>query len=622
MLCSPNSNAVRTAPSQWRELGWFYALNSLLTATVCLAYLPGANTDLSGVALWSLPVAALSQGLFLNSGAAVLLAAVYFLTSHCLMRRVAAAALYGLTQLALGADAVICHCFHRHFDGVIWGVLTAKGVGESINLGFWTNLAIFGLIVFILGLSCALIFWLAPKLSRFRPGWVLCLLLSCLLWERTVYAARALKDESIIYWVQETLPWYQPLTIRKLCLRLGFKIITSKASTPRPRQTGILSLPKRPIGFSPSSRRPNILFLFSDSTRADALKANVMPNLWEWKSDALWLTNHFSSGHGTGEGIFGALYGIPATYFPRVIAEMKSPPLLDALASLGYDFRILACANLIYPPFRQTAFVHWTNQITDQWVGPKVNRDHLMTDAFIEFLKKEESLPDAANRPFFAFLFYDSAHQPYTCPVDRQLFPAEGDQPEADYAGSYALPSTANKVRKYYDNALHYIDFEMGRILRELKAQGVYDNTIIIVTGDHGEEFGECGRYGHVSDFSHWQTSPLCLVRFPGWKTGTLSRITSHLDFVPSILAWMGATNPISDYSTGCPFNEATDRTFVMCCGWDRYALIKSNSVTVFDRYIGKYFDNDYKSMPGSDPRRPSAEDIVQSMQQMGAFFK
>ena len=622
MAATNNSSIVTTRAVRWRELGWLYALNALLTGGVCLTYLPGANTDLSGIALWSLPVASFSQGLFLNAAATLILAAVYYRVANRLVCRMASVVLYGLTQIAVAADIIIFHCFHRHFDGVIWGILTAKGVGDSINLGLWTNVAIVGLMILIMAVSFGISFWLAPKLSLFRCRPVLCLLLSFMLWERTVYAVRDLKDQSIIYWVQESVPWYQPLTIKKLCRRFGIEA-TVGAAMPRPRQSGNLALPKTPIGFSASGRRPNILFLFIDSARADGLQAKVMPNLWEWKSDALWLTNHFSSGHGTGEGIFGAMYGIPATYFPRAIAEMRSPPLLDALAGLGYDFRVLACANLNYPEFRQTAFVHLTNQITDEWDAPRAKRDQLMTDAFLEFLKKEKSLPDTGDRRFFGFLFYDSSHQPYCCPVERQLYPAEGDQPKINYARYYAVPSTSSELRKYYDNGLHYIDFEIGRIFEELKAEGVYDNTIIIVAGDHGEEFGECGKYGHVSDFSRFQTSPLCLVHFPGGTSGVVSRLTSHLDFVPSILAWMGATNAISDYSTGYPLDDSTtDRTFVMCCGFDVYALIKSDSVSVFNRYAGKYYDNNYVSLPSGDPRRPSGDEIVQSMRQMGAFFK
>ena len=119
----------------------------------------------------------------------------------------------------------------------------------------------------------------------------------------------------------------------------------------------------------------------------------------------------------------------------------------------------------------------------------------------------------------------------------------------------------------------------------ELKADGLYENTIIIVAGDHGEEFGEQGYFGHGSSFNRFQTHPFCVVRFPGSKPGVCGRITSNVDFVPSILSWMGATNTAVDYSTGTVLTQDSNRSFVLCSDSWQCALIQRGLITIYDQY-------------------------------------
>jgi hypothetical protein len=597
-------------------------LNGLFSVFLSFGYIINAPSGLYGIAYWSLPMAVISQAFFLNLIPAVISLGLYRFIKWRLPARIVAGGMYCLLQIFVVADLVIFRLFQRHFDGMIWSVITAEGAGDSIRLGVSNDLVICGLVLLLVAIGGSFSLWLAPRLStqRQRLSFVFGCVLVAVVWERSVYAITDLKDHTLIYWVQERLPYYQPLTIKRLCGRLGIKIATPVA-LPQPN-SGSLRFPKTPIGFAKTSRHPNILFIFVDCARRDALSPDVMPNVWKWKDEACWLKNHYSSGNATAEGIFGALYGIPGTYFPRAIVESKTPPLLDALSSLNYEFRILSCADLAFPPLRQTAFLKWTNQITDHWNCLRAERDQAMTDVFLDFLKSREDGHDTNARPFFGFVFYDAAHQPYYCLPEYRMNPADGPEPEINYALYATSPEESKEIRKYYNNGLHYADYEIGRIIRQLKEEKLYENTIIIVAGDHGEEFGECGHFGHLSVFDPYQTRPLALVRFPGAKTEVMNQLTSHLDFVPSILTWMGATNPISDYSTGRALHQENGRTFVLCTGRDRYALIKTNSVTAYDRYIAQYFDSEFRAIEPGDPRRPTAPEILAAGTEMNVFFK
>ncbi len=48
-----------------------------------------------------------------------------------------------------------------------------------------------------------------------------------------------------------------------------------------------------------------------------------------------------------------------------------------------------------------------------------------------------------------------------------------------------------------YDGCLTYLDSRVGELLQALRDDGLYDSTLIIITSDHGECFGEYGKYGH-----------------------------------------------------------------------------------------------------------------------------
>ncbi|MHC5540569.1 sulfatase, partial [Singulisphaera rosea] len=118
----------------------------------------------------------------------------------------------------------------------------------------------------------------------------------------------------------------------------------------------------------------------------------------------------------------------------------------------------------------------------------KVNRDAL------RWIASER------GRPFFAFLNYMDAHDPYLLPPDaRRHF---GVQPKtlADYqtlrgwiAEERWVPnaSQVTLARDAYDDCVAYLDDQLGHLFQELEALGALENTVVIVTADHGEHFGE-----------------------------------------------------------------------------------------------------------------------------------
>lgn len=92
-----------------------------------------------------------------------------------------------------------------------------------------------------------------------------------------------------------------------------------------------------------------------------------------------------------------------------------------------------------------------------------------------------------------------------------------------------------------YDDTIRMVDTEVTRLLETLKSIGAYDDALIIVTADHGEEFGEKGYYLHSSLYEACVRVPL-LVKFPGgdFAGTTCEHLVTNADFYPTVLDVLG----------------------------------------------------------------------------------
>jgi arylsulfatase A-like enzyme len=110
------------------------------------------------------------------------------------------------------------------------------------------------------------------------------------------------------------------------------------------------------------------------------------------------------------------------------------------------------------------------------------------------------------SRPFFLFINYMDAHRPYLPPapydhrfgkIPRRLLarltaPLQDGHPRHPYTRQ-----ERQDLLNGYDNSLAYLDDQIGNLVRVIRSRPGGENTIFIVTSDHGEGFGEHGTYDH-----------------------------------------------------------------------------------------------------------------------------
>jgi membrane-anchored protein YejM (alkaline phosphatase superfamily) len=124
-------------------------------------------------------------------------------------------------------------------------------------------------------------------------------------------------------------------------------------------------------------------------------------------------------------------------------------------------------------------------------------------------------------------------------------------------------------IKNRYVNSNHHLDQQFGRIIDSLRADGLLENTIVIITGDHGEEFMENGRWGHNSTFSEQQIRVPLIVYLPGRQPSVQTTMTSHMDLPATVLTALAGEHDSSAYSSGANLMAADyDRDYAIISDW------------------------------------------------------
>lgn len=182
--------------------------------------------------------------------------------------------------------------------------------------------------------------------------------------------------------------------------------------------------------------------------------------------------------------------------------------------------------------------VYRGNYAARKWVRLQSRDAGGINDAFLGWLGGRRR-----DRPFFAFLNYFDAHDPYLPPAG--FVGRFGTWPESkrDYEMLLGIegnihdglgPRDVAMTRDRYDDCLAYLDEQLGRLLGTLQGQGLLDETLVIVTSDHGESFGEHGMLGHATNLYLEQTAVPLVILDPNAPAGRIVREPVSLRDLPA----------------------------------------------------------------------------------------
>jgi arylsulfatase A-like enzyme len=304
--------------------------------------------------------------------------------------------------------------------------------------------------------------------------------------------------------------------------------------------------------------RWDVILLMIDSLRTDCLAAgrrspSLMPALDRLASESLVFTDFLSQASHTS---YAALVPLTGEYPLRTrgySSYPRHPPrdrvlLHDLLKRAGYRTGFFSSQDErwggMYRHVRSSGldrFHHASDVVplgtalpgeaeAEQSVANHVVDDALTLDAGLRWVEE-------GGAPYFAFFNLQSAHFPYTLPGPAKL---RGPIEEQGVSFAHIPPAQRPAVRVRYEEALRYVDAQIGRLIERLKARGTWERTLLAVTADHGQAFYEHGFPTHASWLYDEVVRVPFFLRIPGGPAGRDGRPAQLIDVAPTILAGAG----------------------------------------------------------------------------------
>lgn len=563
------------------SLGWFILINSLVCMVIAsryFAFLPEFPSEPLGVLFI----------LFGTFGQMVLLAALFGLLSTPLLfiqrdrTRNLLQALFGSLGIAvLFIDTLVFAQYRFHINAVVLELVLS---GQVVSFPLITWVTVIGGVCALLAVQYLLVAWLErpASITKIKLGRKFALVtFISLLATHGIHIWAAANAYQPVTVVKRYLPLFYPATSNSMMKKYGWideEAIARQKSMKMDRKSG-LNYPLSPLKKEKVEKPVNIMFLVVDSWRADTFNKDNTPNMWKYAQQGQIFNNHIASGNATRTGIFGLFYGIPGTYWHAALANLQSPLLMDRLQELDYEIGVFTAAQLEKPEFNHTVF----NNIPDLRIGSQGNRpsalDKDLTKDWLEWYSQRNE-----SKPAFSFLFYDAPHG-YDFPKG---YPKRYE-PMLNNINYLELNNESDPTPFFnrYKTSVHFVDSLVGKVFDKLEQTGDLDNTVIVITGDHGQEMNDnrLNFWGHNSNFTNAQVKVPFVILGPevngrelAWSSDDL---TSHQDVVPTLMRnYLGVTSDLNDYTVGEDLlGEYVKRDWIMSSNYSGYAIIDNESI-------------------------------------------
>lgn len=529
--------------------------------------------------------------------------------------------LFAAAQLIVIANVKVFNLYHFHLNGMVINLLFSGALLENLAFSWIMWLSIAAILLGAL-FGQRLLLALSHKIStrhklsnRHHFGFFFCgyLFLQLLSGCADAFGWNTITTQN------RYIPWMPTTTMRSSLEKMGFDVKQQPGNLLPDSKDG-LNYPIAPLQCTPQHKL-NVLMLVVDSLRFDQLNAEVMPNSFRLKEQAISFENHFSTSNATRYGLFSMLYGISGNYWKPMLAAERGTVLFDVTQQLDYQHFIYGSSTLTFPEFDRTIFSALRDQIHSGNYKNSAENDIDITRRFMDNLK---NLP--TDKPFFGFLFFDAPHG-FGIPKD---YPRRFE-PMLETVNYLSLDNNYDPVPflNLYKTTAHFVDGLIQQVLDELAAQQRLQNTLVIITSDHGQEFNETHKnfWGHNGNFSQWQTKVPLLLLWPGKPSMAVSRLTSHEDLLPTLLSDVFAcTNPIRDYSTGELLlssnndSKSSDARGLLMETWTDRAILYDNHLYLIDP-LGDIDVVDQNYDPVDNHELPP-DVLTHAIEQMSRFLK
>ena len=323
-----------------------------------------------------------------------------------------------------------------------------------------------------------------------------------------------------------------------------------------------------------SEDAPNVLFVMVDTLRADHLPAygyenGSTPNLDEFAGDAIRFERAYANASWTRPSFASFLTGrYPANH--GVMSKDSALPdevetLAESFSGNGYStFGAVTNFNVTsYYNFQQ-GFDEYNYLEPDYVLGADDAAAKLLLMQVVRRVVEKWRVFEGVTQPGTAYQDAPQVNAQVTDFLDRRgndawmVFAAYMDPHDPYYEHPYNGRGYSRAANQHpdieeapaliplYDGEITYWDEHFGALVADLRRRGLYDDTLIIVTSDHGEEFGDHGGFWHGTTLYDEQVHVPLFVKLPENRRGgtTVDHWVQSVDLMPTVLNELGMTVP------------------------------------------------------------------------------
>ena len=355
----------------------------------------------------------------------------------------------------------------------------------------------------------------------------------------------------------------------------------------------VVDSPSAPNVARPEGAPPNVILIVVDTLRADHLshygyERDTAGPIDAFREEATLFTRAYSTAPWTGPSTMSIHTGLSTLrhggnhHGDALPADAET--LAEQLSAAGFATHGISYNhNVSQKTGFDQGFDHFNDFLGNATAYPDIGNMVKKVDAW---------LADAPSEPFFLYLHPMNVHGPYRVPKSSRSkllgYPPSRD---FEYYGDpmgpimrkselerreQVTPEILTSLVDQYDVAIHYSMEQLARILDAIDARGLLDDSVVILTSDHGEELFDHGGFSHGFTLHREVLHVPLYVHLPGQDApATVDRVVSTLDIVPTVLEL--AALPVSDDLDGYPLfaDEAdlpADRVLVQQTAWTKRA--------------------------------------------------
>jgi len=308
----------------------------------------------------------------------------------------------------------------------------------------------------------------------------------------------------------------------------------------------------------------NVLLISIDTLRADHLHAygygrDTSPNIDRFSREAVLFEQSINTGGGT-LPVHASMF----TSLPPVVHDVWTEngkalasarvTLAEQLHAAGYHTRGYTGGGFVQAKFGLgQGFDYFYDQggdfklelpLLNEWLVPHPGGKFFLFLHTYDVHSGFDKLPYDHGRPFndrFTAGFHGSFDGCRNGTCASELLSAVNQGIAKVPARKFFSPAEIEYMKGLYDGGIAYVDAQLGFLFEELKALGLWDRTLIVLTADHGEEFAEHGLFLHHQNTEEIARVPL-IIRFPHGVYGgrRISELVSTLEVMPTILDVLG----------------------------------------------------------------------------------